>query len=91
MNAHEILSAKLSHQAARVVKEEGGENDLIARIRAEPFFAPIVPQLDSLLDPTTFVGRAPEQVDDFLSEWVAPALERWQGAIKGAQKVELSV
>jgi len=74
-----------------VVKEEGGENDLIARIRAEPFFAPIVPQLDSLLDPSTFVGRAPEQVDDFLEEWVAPALERWQDAVKGAQKVELSV
>ncbi|KAG9124380.1 adenylosuccinase ade13 [Ceratobasidium sp. 392] len=88
--AHEQIRV-LSHQAARVVKEEGGENDLIARIRAEPFFAPIVPQLDALLDPSTFVGRAPEQVDDFLAEWVTPALERWQDAIKGAQKVELSV
>ncbi|KAG9076092.1 adenylosuccinase ade13 [Ceratobasidium sp. 370] len=88
--AHEQIRV-LSHQAARVVKEEGGENDLIARIRAEPFFAPIVPQLDALLDPSTFVGRAPEQVDDFLAEWVAPALERWQDAIGGAQKVELSV
>ncbi|KAG8734720.1 adenylosuccinase ade13 [Ceratobasidium sp. 428] len=88
--AHEQIRV-LSHQAARVVKEEGGENDLIARIRAEPFFGPIVPQLETLLDPSTFVGRAPEQVDDFLAEWVTPALERWQGAIKGAQKVELSV
>ncbi|ELU45114.1 adenylosuccinate lyase [Rhizoctonia solani AG-1 IA] len=81
----------LSHQAARVVKEEGGENDLIKRIKAEPFFAPIVPQLDTLLDPKTFIGRAPEQVDSFLEEWVAPALSKWQDEIKGAQKVELSV
>ncbi|CAE6405215.1 unnamed protein product [Rhizoctonia solani] len=88
--AHEQIRV-LSHQAARVVKEEGGENDLIQRIKAEPFFAPIVPQLDALLEPKTFIGRAPEQVDSFLEEWVAPALEKWQGAIKGAQKVELSV
>ncbi|KAG8738980.1 adenylosuccinase ade13 [Ceratobasidium sp. 414] len=88
--AHEQIRV-LSHQAARVVKEEGGENDLIARIRAEPFFAPIVPQLDALLDPSTFVGRAPEQVDDFLADWVTLALEKWQDTIKGAQKVELSV
>jgi adenylosuccinate lyase len=74
-----------------VVKEEGGENDLIQRIKAEPFFGPIVPQLDALLDPKTFIGRAPEQVDSFLEEWVTPALEKWQGEIKGAQKVELSV
>jgi adenylosuccinate lyase len=64
---------------------------LIQRIRAEPFFGPIVSQLDALLDPNTFIGRAPEQVDSFLEEWVKPALERWQAAIKGAQKVELSV
>ncbi|CAE6376587.1 unnamed protein product [Rhizoctonia solani] len=88
--AHEQIRV-LSHQAARVVKEEGGENDLIKRIKAEPFFAPIVPQLDTLLDPKTFIGRAPEQVDSFLEEWVAPALSKWQDEIKGAQKVELSV
>ncbi|CAE6475075.1 unnamed protein product [Rhizoctonia solani] len=88
--AHEQIRV-LSHQAARVVKEEGGENDLIQRIKAELFFAPIVPQLDALLDPKTFVGRAPEQVDSFLEEWVSPALEKWQDAIKGSQKVELSV
>ncbi|CCO37631.1 adenylosuccinate lyase [Rhizoctonia solani AG-1 IB] len=88
--AHEQIRV-LSHQAARVVKEEGGENDLIQRIKAEPFFGPIVPQLDALLDPKTFIGRAPEQVDSFLEEWVTPALKKWQGEIKGAQKVELSV
>ena len=53
-----------SFQAAGdVVKSEGGDNDLIERIRAEPYFSPILAELDSLLDPSTFVGRAPEQVE----------------------------
>lgn len=52
----------LSHEAAFVVKMEGGDNDLIERIRKCAYFAPIHAQLDSLLDPTTFVGRAPQQV-----------------------------
>lgn len=81
----------LSHQAARVVKEDGGENDLIARVRADPYFAPVVQDLDKLLDPKTFVGRAPEQVDGFLKEWVRPALEPYAEVLKTSKAVELSV
>ena len=81
----------LSHQAARVVKEEGGENDLIERVKKEPYFAPVVGQLDKLLDPATFVGRAPEQVDGFLKEWVRPALAPYQSVLETAKAVELSV
>ncbi|KAF8315809.1 adenylosuccinate lyase [Clavulina sp. PMI_390] len=81
----------LSHQAARVVKEEGGENDLIERVKKEPYFAPVVGQLDKLLDPSTFVGRAPEQVDGFIKEWVKPALSPYQKLLQSAQTVELSV
>merc|ERR1712093_760882 len=72
----------LSHQAGRVVKEEGGENDLIERIHA---------QLDSLLDPNTFVGRAPEQVVSFLEKWVKPALAPYQNELKNAKEAQLSV
>ena len=53
---------KLSQQAAAVVKEQGGENDLVKRIKASPYFAPVHDQLDHLLDPSTFIGRAPQQV-----------------------------
>ena len=52
----------LSHEAAAIVKENGGENDLVERIRANQYFACIHSQLDKLLDPTTFVGCAPRQV-----------------------------
>ena len=50
-------------------------------------------QLDSLLEPSSFIGRAPEQVTEFLQDWVKPALEdkEAQEAIAGSARVELSV
>ncbi len=69
------------------------ENDLIARIKADSYFDPIKGDLDTLLDPQSFIGRAPEQVDAFLKDWVEPALAdaELQQAIKTAAKVELTV
>lgn len=81
----------LSHQAGKVVKEEGGENDLIQRIEKDEFFAPVHSKLKELLDPMTFVGRAPEQVDSFLKDWVKPALAKYEQDLKEAKQVELSV
>lgn len=52
----------LSQQAAAVVKQEGGDNDLINRIQSDSYFTPIHSQLDQLLDPKSFIGRAPQQV-----------------------------
>jgi adenylosuccinate lyase len=88
--AHEKIRV-LSHEAGAVVKEQGGENDLIERVKADPYFQPIWAELDALLDPATFVGRAPEQVDSFVREWVAPALKPYEEGIKNAQKATLSV
>lgn len=81
----------LSHQAGRVVKEEGGENDLIERVKQDKFFAPIWDELDKLLDPSTFVGRAPEQVDSFLKNHVVPALAPYKAFLEKAVAVELTV
>jgi adenylosuccinate lyase len=81
----------LSHEAAKIVKEQGGENDLIERVKKDPYFEPIAPHLDELLDPSKFTGRAPEQVDEFLTDWVGPALKRYESVLKGAKTVELSV
>lgn len=80
----------LSHQAAAVVKQEGGDNDLIERVKNTAFFAPIHAQLDSLLDPSTFVGRAPQQVERFLANDVAKALEPFKTFIT-TEEVKLSV
>ncbi|MBW0557459.1 hypothetical protein O181_097174 [Austropuccinia psidii MF-1] len=81
----------LSHQAGKVVKEEGGENDLIERIKNDVYFAPIHGKLEKLLDPTSFVGRAPQQVDKFIDDWVNPALKPYQQHLERISKAELHV
>lgn len=78
--AHEHIRV-LSHQAADVVKKQGKPNDLMARIRNDPFFAPIANDLEALFNPKTFIGRAPEQVEEFLRLEVAPALEPYEGSM----------
>uniref|UniRef100_A0A669QK40 Adenylosuccinate lyase n=1 Tax=Phasianus colchicus TaxID=9054 RepID=A0A669QK40_PHACC len=87
-DCHEKIRV-LSQQAAAVVKQEGGDNDFIARVRADPYFSPIHEHLDSLLDPSSFIGRAPQQVAKFLKEEVRPALIPYQSKMGG--KIELTL
>lgn len=89
-DCHEKIRV-LSHEAGAVVKEQGGENDLIERVRKDSYFEPIWAELDTLLDPSTFIGRAPEQVDKFLAEWVKPALEPYAESLKNIQAATLNV
>ena len=65
-----------SMAAAERVKNGDGENDLLARIRQDDAFAAVRGRLDALTDPAAFVGRAPEQVDEFLRDVAEPALAR---------------
>jgi adenylosuccinate lyase len=88
--AHERIRV-LSHEAAQVVKEQGGDNDLIQRVRRDPFFAPVWDDLDHLLEPKAFVGRAPEQTVAFVENWVKPALEPHQAVIAQAKNADLNV
>jgi adenylosuccinate lyase len=60
--------------AAQRVKQGDGENDLIERIRADESFAAVRDGLGELLRPRAFVGRAPEQVEEFLSQEAEPSL-----------------
>lgn len=75
------------------MKQLGLENDLIERVRKDVYFEPIKDELDGLLDPRWFIGRAPEQVDKFLASWVSPALgeREVQSAVSKGDKAELSV
>lgn len=83
--AHEKIRVH-SHAAGAVVKGEGKENDLIERIRGDAFFEPIWQELPRLLDPLTFVGRAPEQVAKFVAPGgpVETALEPYREAVARA-------
>ena len=66
-----------SQAAAAVVKEQGGANDLIARLKADKAFAGV--DVDAAIDPAKLTGRSKEQVDEFLSEIVEPIRKTiWQ-------------
>ncbi|CAF0750292.1 unnamed protein product [Adineta steineri] len=67
----------LSQKSAERVKMEGLDNDLVERVKVDPYFAPIVNKLDVLLDAKTFIGRAPEQVYEFISREVEPTLKNF--------------
>jgi len=72
---HERLR-RHSMEAARRMKEEGAEADLLERIAADEAFGLSADDLEALVDPHRYVGRAPEQVAHLLSAWVAPVLAR---------------
>lgn len=61
--------------AAKVVKEEGGENDLIDRVVADKSFNLTKDEIMAVMQPIHFVGRAVEQVDEFLETCVNPVLD----------------
>lgn len=67
---------ELSMEAAAVVKQEGGKNDLMERIAKEPMFGMSLEDLQKILDPKNFVGRAPQQVEEYITEQVMPVLDK---------------
>jgi adenylosuccinate lyase len=71
--AHERIRQH-SIDAARALKNGAERNDLLARLAADPAFGVPVSDLEATLDPSRFVGRAPQQVDEFLEEVVGPVL-----------------
>ena len=90
--AHEKIRVH-SHAAGAAVKDEGKANDLMDRIRTDPFFEPVRGELDGLLDPARFVGRAPAQVEAFTGEGgeVEKALAPYREALEKRVKAELHV
>jgi adenylosuccinate lyase len=70
---HESIRVHSLAAGARI-KEEGLSNDLLERIANDPDFAKVKDLIPDLVDAQKFVGRAPEQVDEFLAEIVRPAL-----------------
>lgn len=88
----QVLHEKIrqhSMAASKVIKEEGGENDLLERIAADEAFGVTLEDLEKILQPEKYTGRAKEQTEDFLKEEVAPVLERY-AAIED-EKPEINV
>ena len=62
-------------EAGKRVKQEGLDNNLLELIAADPSFKMTLEELQKTMDPTKYVGRSKEQVDEFLTEVVNPLLE----------------
>ncbi len=78
-----------SMAAARVVKEEGKENDLIERIANDKSFNLDIDDIKAVLKPENFIGRAKEQTEEFLRDYVSPVLEKYKDVL--GEEAELSV
>jgi adenylosuccinate lyase len=83
---HELIRQH-SQAAAAVVKQQGGENDLIARLKGDRAFDKV--DVDSAIDPATLTGRSAEQVDEFLAEVVAPIRARYGNSQASAAEVRV--
>ena len=68
----------LSMEAGKVVKVDGGENDLVDRIAADSMFSLTKEEILAEMKPEKFVGRAPEQVVEFIDAEVKPILEKYK-------------
>ena len=66
-----------SMAASKVIKEEGGENDLLSRIAADPIFGVTLDELYAIIRPEKYVGRAPQQTEEFISEVVGKAIKQY--------------
>ena len=78
-----------SMAAGMVVKKEGKENDLIERIANDSAFGMTKNEIEEILEPRNFVGRAPEQTEEFITEWVQLVLNANKEIL--GMRVELSV
>ena len=73
--------------AAVQVKQHGRENDLVERLKADPAFAAV--DWSAALEPARFVGRAPEQVDEFLTEIVGPIRAKYAARLAGESELRV--
>ena len=86
-HAHELVK-KHSHAVTERIKQGVGvSTELFDLLKAEPAFAKV--DFDAVLVPRHFVGRAPEQVTEFLAQEVQPILQRYAGRL--GQRSELHV
>ena len=83
---HEAIRVH-SHAAAAQVKQHGLQNDLIDRLKADPAFAKV--NFANILNPKDYIGRAPEQVDEFIADVITPVRRKYRKALN--KNVELKV
>jgi adenylosuccinate lyase len=86
--AHETIR-RHSIEVARALKNGAERNDLIDRLGSDRRFGVPMEDLELAIDPNRFVGRAPEQVDDFLREVVTPLFAGETPRAKAAEELRV--
>ena len=79
-----------SQEAGRNVKDFGLTNNLIDLLASDPMFGLSREELSAHMEPSRYIGRCPEQVTDFLNDYVRPVLEANRSALEG-KAAELKV
>ncbi len=87
---HEAIRSH-SMEAGKVVKAEGKPNDLIERLAGDPLFAKVAPMFQEILDPNRFIGRAPQQVEDYLNGTVRPLIAELSNEVSAGAGEEIRV
>ena len=80
---------ELSQEAGANVKVNGGENDLLDRIRKDPMFAAAHDKLEAILEPKNFVGRAPHQTVEFIENEIDPILTKHRAVLGATGEVRV--
>ena len=78
-----------SMAAGAVVKEQGGECDLLQRIADDPSFGLSLDELQGIMNPADYVGRAPAQTMEYLIETVRPTLEKYKNEIEATAELNV--
>jgi adenylosuccinate lyase len=78
-----------SKAASSALKDGAEDNDMLERLAADPEFGVSIDEMRSTLDPHRFVGRAPQQVDEFLAEIIEPLLTRHEQLDAHAEEVRV--
>ncbi len=86
----QVLHEKIrrhSQAAAAQVKQLGKTNDLIKRLKDDPAFSKI--DFKKILNPKDYIGRAPQQVDEFITQYITPTRRKYRNQLN--KTVELKV
>jgi adenylosuccinate lyase len=78
-----------SMEAGKQVKVHGLENDLLERISNDKVFNLSDTEINELLDPSLYIGRSVEQVDEYLADEIAPILKKYEDFIGSDVKLKV--
>jgi len=87
-DVHEAIRVH-SMAAGQVVKQEGKDNDLLERLKGEPLLEGI--DIDSHLDPMSYIGRSVEQTERFLKEVIEPMRSRYSDELESLGSADRGV